>query len=417
MDKFIKRNHQTIVKKWFDGRHTKLLLFHGIGSGKTCTSILTMKSLFKQRKIDKVYCVTSASLLNSFKTELLSNCGKYKIIPDNVHILSYQSFFKLSKLKINNSLIIIDEIQNIVNDSGKYYKWTKQKLNNNSIHVILMSATPIMNDPYEIALTLNLLSPNLFPQRKLFYDQYINNDNIKNKDLFIKKIYKHVSYFTDQNKTNYPKRIDIIEYCKMSDYQFNIYKKSFEKNINKKSFFINQRLVSNLAFPHDNNTINKKDLRKYSAKFHKCIQNIQQTNKKSFIYSNFVKKCGIIHFSICLKTYGYIDYKDDTISDKKFGIFYANKPNENRELLEVFNSKENKSGNLCKLILGSPAMSEGVTLLRCGEIHLLDPAWNHNSNEQIIGRGIRYKSHANLNKDKQNVICFNISVLFILKIY
>ena len=38
----------------------------------------------------------------------------------------------------------------------------------------------------------------------------------------------------------------------------------------------------------------------------------------------------------------------------------------------------------------------------------MEPSWNENSIEQIIGRGVRYKSHVNLPKYKQNVIIYKL---------
>ena len=38
----------------------------------------------------------------------------------------------------------------------------------------------------------------------------------------------------------------------------------------------------------------------------------------------------------------------------------------------------------------------------------MEPSWNENSIEQIIGRGVRYKSHENLPKYKQNVTIYKL---------
>jgi len=51
-------------------------------------------------------------------------------------------------------------------------------------------------------------------------------------------------------------------------------------------------------------------------------------------------------------------------------------------------------GSRVKLILGSKVASEGLDLKCIREIHLLDPWWHLNRIEQIIGRGVRFCSHA-----------------------
>ena len=55
----------------------------------------------------------------------------------------------------------------------------------------------------------------------------------------------------------------------------------------------------------------------------------------------------------------------------------------------VTNYNENKT----KIIFISKAGSEGLDLKNTSSIILLEPSWNENTIEQIIGRGVRYKSH------------------------
>ncbi len=41
-------------------------------------------------------------------------------------------------------------------------------------------------------------------------------------------------------------------------------------------------------------------------------------------------------------------------------------------------------------------------------IIIMESAWNENSIEQIIGRGVRYKSHESLSKSKRNVTVYKL---------
>ena len=62
------------------------------------------------------------------------------------------------KLNLNNSLLIIDEVQNIISEKGYYYTTfynSIYKAKDNK--VVVLSGTPIFDKPNEIALTLNLL--------------------------------------------------------------------------------------------------------------------------------------------------------------------------------------------------------------------------------------------------------------------
>jgi superfamily II DNA or RNA helicase len=63
---------------------------------------------------------------------------------------------------------------------------------------------------------------------------------------------------------------------------------------------------------------------------------------------------------------------------------------------KFFNVKENKDGKVIKIILISPAGSEGISLLNIRQVHVLEPYWNEVRIDQLIGRAIRQCSHADL---------------------
>ena len=133
-----------------------LLVYHGIGSGKTCTAISIAEKLKNNMKI---VVVVPASLIGNFKDELRSACGNYlsdedkniiktlnptddeyiKIINKSneeinkyYNIYSYHKFTKeveRTRLKLDNTLLIIDEVQNMVSISGTFYKILKEAIN------------------------------------------------------------------------------------------------------------------------------------------------------------------------------------------------------------------------------------------------------------------------------------------------
>jgi superfamily II DNA or RNA helicase len=113
-----------------------LLIYHEIGSGKTCTAI-NIAEKFKNEM--KIIVVLPASLIGNFKNELKSSCPgdnvyitkeKKLIISNNKEekssdelinkfytIYSYHIFVKeISKglIDLENSILIIDEVQNMV---------------------------------------------------------------------------------------------------------------------------------------------------------------------------------------------------------------------------------------------------------------------------------------------------------------
>ena len=78
---------------------------------------------------------------------------------------------------------------------------------------------------------------------------------------------------------------------------------------------------------------------------------------------------------------------------------------------EALRNDNNTSGEIVKVILGSGKVAEGLDFKRVREIHILEPWYNLNKIEQVVGRGIRFCSHQKLIKEKRNVtvylhVCF-----------
>lgn len=90
--------------------------------------------------------------------------------------------------------------------------------------------------------------------------------------------------------------------------------------------------------------------------------------------------------------------------DKRYAILTGDvDPEDRTKILLYINSKENKNGDLVKILLISSAGSEGISVYNARSIHLMNPTWNYASINQIKARVIRYKSHENLPTKNRNV--------------
>jgi superfamily II DNA or RNA helicase/ferredoxin len=67
---------------------------------------------------------------------------------------------------------------------------------------------------------------------------------------------------------------------------------------------------------------------------------------------------------------------------------------------------DNKDGSKVKVVLISKAGSEGIDLKYIRQVHILDPWYNMNRIEQIIGRAVRNFSHKDLPFEQRNVEIF-----------
>ena len=77
-------------------------------------------------------------------------------------------------------------------------------------------------------------------------------------------------------------------------------------------------------------------------------------------------------------------------------------PNNKLDMKAVTDS-DNTNGEKVKVVIISKAGSEGLDFKNIRQIHILDPWYNLNRNEQIIGRGVRNQSHCALPFNKRNV--------------
>ena len=447
-----------------------ILLYHRIGAGKTCAGIQIAE---KWKNHSKAIVVTPASLVGNFYKELRSECTgniyitkeerkellslspsskKYHEIIDIVNqrihkyyeIYSYHKFIdlvNLKKINLKNKLLIIDEVHNIVSESGTFYTTFKKLIDNapDSFRIVIMTATPIYDKPAELGLTINLLKPNKeFPEpgefNKLFLDREVTEEGIiyklKNEEILSKLLQGYVSYYEGAPAFVFPKtKIKYVK-CKMEKFQSDAYNSFVEQekqglflqstDILKlpNSFLLGGRFISNVAYPNrrfnekgsDSFTgsyLSKDKLYKFSIKFYKILKKVNRCKGPVFFYSNFKEHGGIEDFKQVLEYHGYSNFLEHDKGEKRYAIWSGDENSKEKDLIrDVMNSKENADGSKIKIILGSPSIKEGVSLLRIRQVHILEPYWNMSRLEQVIGRAVRFCSHKDLSKEDRNVDIF-----------
>jgi hypothetical protein len=174
----------------------------------------------------------------------------------------------------------------------------------------------------------------------------------------------------------------------------------------------------------------------YSSKIKSIMDKILnlETNKVSdgiiLIYSQYIDS-GLIPMALALEEMGFTRFGQTGIkplfknrpsevvdvrtmqppSDKKnfmparYSMITGDSrlsPNNDYEV-KGLTGEDNKDGNKIKVVLISKAGSEGIDFKYIRQIHILEPWYNMNRIEQIIGRGVRNFSHALLPFEKRNV--------------
>jgi hypothetical protein len=438
-----------------------MLVYHQIGAGKTCAAITVAEQMKKKYNI---IVVLPASLIGNFMDELRTPCpgeNEYLTVTERRQLItlkpedkSYQNIIKKSeeriskyytiysyhkfveltqkgKIKLNNTLLIIDEVQNMVSLTGTFYRTLKKLIDSytESVKILILSATPMFDKPNEIGLTLNLLKPpKEFPVgcdfNQMFLSKKGNNYQMKNMKKFISLSQGLVSYFRGAPPFTYPEEIFKVVKCNMSDFQYKSYLTSLSaegsyvkgsfRNVDilnlPQNFFLGPRMVSNIAFPNKSigengfssltkEALQLQNINNYSVKFYKILQKIKKSEGPVFVYSNFKDLGGIRSFIKFIENHGFKNYKVNGEGNNRYALWTGDEKHKMKEEIKfIFNHKDNEEGSNIKIMIGSPSVREGVSFKRVRQVHILEPYWNMSRILQIIGRAIRFCSHKDLPK-------------------
>ena len=176
------------------------------------------------------------------------------------------------------------------------------------------------------------------------------------------------------------------------------------------------------------------NLNKYSAKMARICDIIQSpSNGIILIYSQYIDG-GLVPMALALESMGFSRYASsqehnrnlfknsyesvDAITMKKrsqvpktefkparYVMITGDKDfsQKNDEDVKYVTSRANADGSLVKVILISMAASEGLDFKNIRQVHILEPWYNMNRIEQIIGRAVRNQSHCDLEFEDRNV--------------
>ncbi len=409
LENILLQPHQERVREKLKNNNA-ILLYHGLGSGKSLTSIAATEGL-------NTDVVVPAALRPNFKKEL----DTFTDGNERHNIISYEYATK-NPLE-GKDAIIIDEVQRIGNSTSNRTKSILDSINKYEKKIIL-SGTPIRNKPHELAPLIRILNPEASKRvpiaeadfNKLFLkEKTVNNsflDKLKGltpgveyepKNLhIIRDVIKGKVDFHMQDMEHFPERINKIEKVEMSENQSNMYHfvigradpiiaYKIKKNLplDKKesnqlnSFMTAARIVSNSTIPYGGDEI--------SNKFKKAVYDLKSDlkndpNFKAMIYSNYLDG-GLHPYSTLLENEGipHAIFKGG-INDK-----------ERKKIVDDYNNGDNK------VLLLSGAGAEGISLKGTKMVQIMEPHWHSARIEQAIGRAIRYKSHEYLPKNERKV--------------
>lgn len=184
-------NHQKLISRFFSSNtpYDQLLLFHDMGTGKTCTSVACIEQIREESSIfKKAFIFTKGELLHkNYKYDLILKCNEknkyfngrtskdnlsYAKINKYYNFRTFQTFasYLLKKTdkyiteNYSNTIIIIDEVHNIrfsgdVEDIKIYQQFYRFLHLIKNSKILLMSGTPMKDTFDEIADIMNLILP------------------------------------------------------------------------------------------------------------------------------------------------------------------------------------------------------------------------------------------------------------------
>jgi SNF2 family DNA or RNA helicase len=383
-----------------------LLLYHGMGSGKTLTALQASERLNTPATI-----IGPAALKSNFKKEKIKHKSKGKF--------KYHTYHK-PPTKEDHKLLVFDEAHlmgRLDSQRSKYpdtYQGEKE---------IFMTGTPIRNRPSELIPLLRGLGIKVPRDAKTFKENFVKeikvNPNIfasifkgvkpgviyrgKNLNYLENELEGKVHYYKPSSE-GYPSTHESTIPVTMSKRQLTTYKEMLKKKpslaykvkhglppakseAGSMNAFLNaSRQVSNT--PRAYNASSKlKDAPKLNMATEEILKRIKKNPKyRGVTYSNYLES-GVDAMSERLKKHK-VPHTSFTgrLSD-----------NDKQQVIKDFNKGKYKH------LLISGAGAEGLDLKGVRLMQILEPHWHNSKLEQVKARAIRYKSHEHLDKKNRRV--------------
>jgi hypothetical protein len=464
--------HQLIISRIMSSNtpYDSILLMHEMGTGKTCSSVAIMEQIRSEKNGFKkfIFVCANDSLRANFEAEFRGVCtkGDYDDTPFRklgIRTMTYTNFvttFKNRNNSLDDTVVVIDEAHNIKERSVEYRSILMRDEN---VKVILMSGTPMTDDPSGIAKVMNMIIKDP--------DQLLDTTPDFYKDLTDAKIKKlrtafkgRVSYIksmssgkvTSEFKTNENRNLGVFKHFKlyaseMSTQQATTYLQTFKNDAGggvgdvkdsssaayssslQSSNFVGPdgqftasgftsikfNILSALGRKDESQTAKLAKLRTYSSKYADSVEAIleaRRQRKNVFVFNLYVNGGGIELFGNILKHFDIARANNVSrlVRGQETFIMLTGSTTDKKSLIDRFNDPDNVGGDYIGVVLASDAISEGYTFKNIQVIDVHSPWFQYAKISQVIARGIRFGSHRELLKtmDSVNVeIYLRVSVI------
>jgi superfamily II DNA or RNA helicase len=406
-------HQQRVVDRMSDPDQRGLVVHHGLGSGKTLTSIAVADKLKLPADV-----VTPAALQENYSKEV----AKHTTTKPDMLQQSLENVARKRGNTLKRPLLVVDEAHRTRNPSQTQAALMRSPAEKR----LLLTGSLLYNQPADIAGPINLVAgESTLPSNPADFDRFFVQQVQKDPGFFrrllgakptvetrinpqtkpyLRDILKKYVDYHPSSTTDFPERKDQTIRVPMAAKQREIYDAILGKapqwvqdkvrngmpptkaeTMQLNSFLTGSRQVANTTAPF------KTKEPQYSPKIDAALQELRKTldanpRAKAVVYSNYLD-AGIKPYREKLKAMG-----------TPFGEFTGEMPHAQRDQL-VRDYNENK----IRALLLSSAGGEGLDLKGTRLMQILEPHWNEEKLKQVTGRGIRYKSHADLPEEERNV--------------
>jgi SNF2 family DNA or RNA helicase len=387
-------------------RQPGLLVAHGLGSGKTLSSIAAATALGGKSR-----ALVPASLIPNYEKEI----QKHVKGPSHISVESQQRA-ALRGESSPTDLLIVDEAHRARELNTNLYKLLREYPAKKRL---LLSATPVYNRPSDIAPLVNIAAgEEVLPTGSSFDEKFVYrppaypgffhrvsgkpmHPTLKNKEELQRILGKWVDY-AENTGGEFPESTEEQIRVPMSDIQTQLHAAAWKKmpwglRRKLKAGYLPSRSELSAFNKFESQTrqvsgSSKKYLESdISPKLQAAVESLAQKSQedptsKAIVYSNYLNN---------LQEYS------DALGEKNIPhrLFTGNVPRKERDdAVNAYNA-----GKIKALLLSS-AGGEGLDLKGTRLVQVLEPHWNEEKLDQVIGRAIRHKSHAELPEDKRNIL-------------
>lgn len=395
-----------------------LVVAHGVGSGKSLSSIAAAESLG-----GKTTVLAPAALGTNYRKEI----AKHTVAPRAEYSVDSMQRSALARHVRPSKLLVVDEAHRL-RDSGTAAAEAVRGAD--AEKRLLLTGTAVYNRPHDLASLVNIAAgSNVLPaDRKRFDEKFIKATKVDPG--FIARVFKGIKPgetlglqnqaelgevlrkwvdYHENSTEGFPARSDHTIEVPLSKSQQELYstvvdeapawvKHKIKKNLppskaeagQLNAFLTAARQVSTSEHGF-NKDLGAIDAAERSPKIITAVNNLKariaaNPEHRAVVYSNYLGS-GLEPYSALLT---------------KHGIPHANFTGDIPKKMRDQAVADYNAGKLKALLLSS-AGGEGLDLKGTRQIQVLEPHFNKEKLEQVIGRGIRFKSHEHLPEDQRHV--------------